>query len=323
VLRTFGIDLSMAAATAGVDVIHSHTWYTALAGYLGGLLYDRPHVVTAHSLEPLRPWKAEQLGSGYALSSWAERTAYESAAAVIAVSGGMRSDVLNCYPAIDPARVQVVHNGVDTSVYRPDSSTSALRGLGVDSDRPYVLYVGRLTRQKGLPHLLEAAHQFDPGVQVVLCASAPDTTELGNEVAAGIARLTEARGGGVVWLTEMLPRPDLVQLLSHAAVFCCPSVYEPLGIVNLEAMACETAVVASDVGGIPEVVTDGETGLLVHYDSSDIDSYEQGLADAVNALIRDRDRAAAMGRIGRARAEEQFGWEAIAQQTANVYENLR
>ncbi|HEY0487388.1 MAG TPA: glycogen synthase [Mycobacteriales bacterium] len=322
-LRTLAIDIEMAAAVTGADVVHSHTWYANLGGHLTSLLHGIPHVVTAHSLEPLRPWKAEQLGGGYALSSWAERTAYEAAAAVIAVSNGMRSDVLAAYPAVDPARVHVVHNGVDTDFYAPDPSTGVVRALGVDPDRPYVVYVGRITRQKGLPHLLAAAHRLDPGVQVVLCASAPDTPAIAAEVSSGVEALRAERGGGVSWIEEMLPREHVVQLLSHATAFCCPSVYEPLGIVNLEAMACGTAVVASDVGGIPEVVVDGETGYLAHYDPADVEAFEAALAGGLNALVRDPARAAAMGTAGRKRAVEHFAWDAIAQQTLGIYDSVR
>jgi starch synthase len=321
-LRTLAIDVEMAAAVAGADLVHSHTWYANLAGHLTSLLHGIPHVVSAHSLEPLRPWKAEQLGGGYAISSWAERTAYEAAAAVIAVSNGMRNDVLAAYPAVDPERVHVVYNGVDTSFYTPDSGTDVVRALGIDPDVPYVVYVGRITRQKGLPHLLAAAHRLDPGVQVVLCASAPDTPEIAAEVSSGVESLTAERGGGVFWIQDMLPRQDVVQVLSHATAFCCPSVYEPLGIVNLEAMACGTAVVASDVGGIPEVVVDGETGLLAHYDAADEATFEAALADGLNALVRDPDRAAAMGAAGRRRTVEHFSWDAIAAQTLGIYEAL-
>jgi len=336
-LRTLGTDVLMAAGVpAGLDVAHSHTWYANLAGRLVQLLHGVPHVVTAHSLEPLRPWKAEQLGGGYAVSSWAERTAYESAEAVIAVSAGMRADVLAAYPAVDPVRVHVVHNGVDTAMYAPDPSTEAVRGLGVDPDRPYVVYVGRITRQKGLPHLLAAAHRITPGVQVVLCASAPDTPEIAEEVRTGIAALQDARGGGVVWIEQMLDRRTVIQLLTHATVFCCPSVYEPLGIVNLEAMACGTAVVASDVGGIPEVVLDGETGLLVHYDAAEAsgpdgsgpdgsgpDGFADRLAAALDALLVDPARAASMGQAGRDRAVRDFGWDKVARRTLAVYEAVR
>jgi starch synthase len=321
-LRTLSTDLRMTAGVEeSVDLVHSHTWYTNLAGHLAKLLYGRPHVVTAHSLEPLRPWKAEQLGGGYALSSWAERTAYLAADAVVAVSAGMRDDVLASYPEIDPERVHVIHNGIDTELYQPRPDEALLRAHGIDPDRPYVLYVGRITRQKGLPHLLGAAVDLDPSAQLVLAAAAPDTDELAAEVATAVEEL-DAHRGGTVWLDTMLSRAEVITLLSHATVFCCPSVYEPLGIVNLEAMACETAVVASDVGGIPEVVDDGETGLLVHYDAADPDGFEARLATALNSLLTDPDRAAALGRAGRERAVAEFGWDAIAARTADLYRTL-
>jgi len=321
-LRALSVDLQMAAAVSGAGVVHSHTWYAGLGGHLAAMLNDIPHVVTAHSLEPLRPWKAEQLGGGYEVSCWAERTAFEGADAVIAVSAGMREDILAVYPAVDPDKVHVVHNGVDTALYSPTEETDALIRHGVDPDRPYVLYVGRITRQKGLPHLLAAAHQLEPGVQLVLCASAPDTPEIAAEVEREVAAL-EAERGGVVWLRDMLPREDVIELLSHATAFVCPSVYEPLGIVNLEAMACHAPVVASAVGGIPEVVAHGETGLLVPYSADDIPAFEAGLADAINSLARDPERAAAMGKAGRDRAVDLFSWEAIAEQTVTVYMSLR
>jgi starch synthase len=323
-LRALSVDLQMAAGIGEpgqtpARVVHSHTWYTGLGGHVAAMLYDIPHVVTAHSLEPLRPWKAEQLGGGYAVSCWAERTAFEGAAAVIAVSAGMRGDILSSYPDVDPAKVHVVHNGVDTQLYAPAESRAAVEKHGIDPDRPYVLYVGRITRQKGLPHLLAAAHRLEPGVQLVLCASAPDTPEIAAEVQAEVETLTAERGGGVIWLQDMLPREEVIELLTHATVFVCPSVYEPLGIVNLEAMACETAVVASAVGGIPEVVADGETGILVPYDPADEPGFDAGLAEAINSLVRDPERAAAMGQAGRARAVDLFSWEAIAEQTVTVY----
>ncbi|MBA2389878.1 MAG: glycogen synthase [Geodermatophilaceae bacterium] len=317
-LQTMGVDLSMVDAVIGCDVLHSHTWYANLAGHLGSLLYDVPHVLTAHSLEPRRPWKAEQLGGGYALSSWAERTAYQTASAIIAVSAGMRLDILDCYPFLDADRVHVVRNGIDTADYWPDPETGALERLGIDVERPYVVFVGRITRQKGVPHLIRAAASVDPQAQIVLCAGAPDTPQLGSEVAALVEDLSERRSG-VLWIPDMLPRAEIRQLLSNAAVFCCPSVYEPLGIVNLEAMACCTAVVASDVGGIPEVVDDGRTGLLVHYDEQDPAGFEAGLADALNRVLADHRLAESMGAAGRARAVEEFGWPAVAARTVEVY----
>jgi starch synthase len=317
-LRIMSADLAMAAALGGVDVVHSHTWYANLAGHVSSLLHGVPHVVTAHSLEPLRPWKAEQLGGGYRLSSWVEKTAFESAAAVIAVSRGMRSDILGCYPAVDPERVHVVHNGVDTGFYRPVDDTDVLDRLGIDPDRPSVAFVGRITRQKGVPHLLRAALRIDPTIQLVLLAGAADTAELAAETDELVDRLRSERTG-VVLVSEMLPREDVRQVLSHATVFCCPSVYEPLGIVNLEAMACSTAVVASAVGGIPEVVDDGVTGLLVPYDSADPRAFEAGLATAIDELAGEPARAAAMGHAGRSRAVAEFGWNAVAARTVEVY----
>ena len=319
-LRTLGVDLTMAAASGGVDVVHSHTWYANLGGHLSGLLHGVPHVLTAHSLEPRRPWKAEQLGGGYAISSWVEATAYAHADAIIAVSDGMRADVLACYPFVEPERVHVVRNGIDVELYRPTEDTEPLVRYGVDPSRPYALFVGRITRQKGIAHFCEAARAFSPEVQVVLCASSPDEPGIGEETAAAVERLRAERGDGVVWIDEQAARTDLVALLTHATVFVCPSVYEPLGIVNLEAMACETAVVASAVGGIPEVVDDGVTGLLVPYDAADPAGFEQGLAEAVNAVVADPARAAAMGLAGRERAVAEFGWDSIARQTVAVYE---
>ncbi|MGA5415716.1 glycogen synthase [Streptomyces pseudogriseolus] len=316
-LRTFSVDLAMAAALQDRELVHSHTWYANLGGHLASLLYGIPHVVTAHSLEPLRPWKAEQLGGGYALSSWAERTAYEAADAVIAVSGAMRDDILDCYPALDPARVHVVHNGIDTSLYRPDPGTDALERIGLDRSRPYVLFVGRITRQKGVPHLLRAVRGVDPAAQVVLCAGAPDTPEIDREFRELYEELSRVREG-VHWIPQMLPRPEVIQLLTHATVFACPSVYEPLGIVNLEAMACGTAVVASRVGGIPEVVDHGRTGLLVDLD----DDFEAGLTRALDAVLGDPESARAMGEAGRERAVGEFGWDAVARRTAGLYEKI-
>ena len=314
-LGVVSTDLSMAAAAGSADLVHSHTWYANLAGHLAALLYGVPHVATVHSLEPLRPWKAEQLGGGYEVSSWCERTSLESAAAIIAVSNGMRSDVLNTYPAIPAGRVRVIHNGIDTTEYAPDPRTDVLERYGVDPARPSVIFVGRITRQKGVPVLLHAAAGLDPAAQLVLCAGQPDTPELAAEVEGLVAVLRAARSG-VIWIPEMLPRHAVIQLLSHATVFACPSLYEPLGIVNLEAMACGTAVVGSAVGGIPEVVSDGETGLLVPPDDP------AALAVALNTLVGDAERAAAMGRLGRERAVAEFGWKAVAAQTAALYAEL-
>jgi starch synthase len=328
-LRAMSIDLAMAAGAEGAEILHSHTWYANLGGHLGKLVHGVPHVATVHSLEPLRPWKAEQLGGGYALSCFCERTALEAADAVIAVSQGMRRDVLACYPAIDPARVQVIYNGVDTDEYKPDPNTDALERHGVDPSRPSVVFVGRITRQKGVPHLLRAALRMDPAAQLVLCAGAPDTPEIAAEVTALVERV-QAERGNVIWVREMLPKPDVVQLLSHATVFVCPSIYEPLGIVNLEAMACETAVVASAVGGIVEVVEDGHTGLLVPLhavndgtgEPRDPERFAADFAAAVNELLGDPARAERMGKAGRRRAVERFGWPAIARETLDVYERL-
>jgi starch synthase len=327
-LQAMSIDLSMAAAVQGVELVHSHTWYANLAGHLAKLTYDIPHVATVHSLEPLRPWKAEQLGGGYALSSFCERVALEGADAVIAVSEGMRDDILASYPAIDPSRVRVIYNGIDAEEYRRDPGTDVLERHGVDPSRPTVVFVGRITRQKGVPYLLEAAHELEDGAQLVLCAGAPDTPEIGAEVEALVQRLRNERGN-VIWIDQMLPKPDVIQLLSHANVFACPSIYEPLGIVNLEAMACEAAVVATATGGIVEVVQDGVTGLLVPFEQApgaieprDPAAFAHAIAERVNSLLTDPERAAAMGRAGRERAVEAFDWASIAAQTSELYRSL-
>jgi len=328
-LRTMGVDLEMAAGCAGTDVVHSHTWYANLAGHTAKLLYGVPHVVTAHSLEPLRPWKAEQLGGGYALSSWCERTAIEAADAVIAVSAGMRADVLRAYPAVEPGRVRVVHNGIDTEEYGPDHGTDVLDKHGIEAGRPTVTYVGRITRQKGLPYLLRAARPLSPDVQLVLLAGAPDTPEIAAEVEALAAELRDKRGG-IVWVSQMLPKPEVRQILTHSTVFVCPSIYEPMGIVNLEAMACETPVVATATGGIPEVVEDGKTGLLVPIEQAndgtgtpeDPDQFSADLAAAITSLVDDPDRAAEMGRSGRRRAVEEFSWASVAERTVEVYRSV-
>ena len=321
-LQVLSTDIEMTAAIGDCDVAHSHTWYANMAGHWAKLLYDVPHVVTAHSLEPQRPWKAEQLGGGYRISSWAERTAYESADAVIAVSNGMRADILSSYPSLDEDRLHVIYNGIDTDFYRPDPDRSVLERIGVDLARPYVAFVGRITRQKGVPHLLRAGLAFDPGLQIVLLAGAADTPELKAETDAAIADLRASRDGVFV-VSEMLPREDVRQVLTGALSFLCPSVYEPLGIVNLEAMACETAVVASGVGGIPEVVLDGETGIIVPYDADDPTGFERGIAEGVNRLAGDPELAARYGRAGRERAVTSFAWDAIATQTVDLYSSLR
>jgi starch synthase len=333
-LSTLSADLNMVNGASNATVVHSHTWYTGLAGHLAALLYGVPHVLTAHSLEPMRPWKAEQLGGGYRVSSWVEKTAVEAADAVIAVSSGMRDDVLHTYPALDPNRVHVVKNGIDTDVWYPVAPQSAdersttgqaqdsvLEELGVDLNRPVVAFVGRITRQKGVAHLIAAAHHFAPEIQLVLCAGAPDTPEIAAEVTSAVQDLARARSG-VFWVREMLPIGKIREILSTATVFVCPSVYEPLGIVNLEAMACATAVVASDVGGIPEVVADRQTGLLVHYDASDPTFFERPLAEAVNSLVADPGRARQYGQAGRQRCIQEFSWAHIAEQTLEIYRKV-
>jgi starch synthase len=328
-LRAMSVGLLMSADVEGVDIVHSHTWYANYGGHLAQLLYDIPHVMTAHSLEPLRPWKAEQLGSGYALSTHIERTAMESADAVIAVSEAMGRDILAAYPGVEPGRVHVIHNGIDPDEYRRDDRTDVLGRLGIDPARPMVMFLGRVTRQKGIVHLIDAAARIDPDAQMVLCAGAPDTPEIGAEVREKVAGLRRARGG-VFWIEEMLPRSDVVQLLSHAAVFVCPSVYEPFGLINLEAMACGLPVVASAVGGIPEIVIDGETGYLVAFDAGgdvigsprDPERFAADLADRVNDLLADARRARDFGQAGRRRVLEHFSWRAIAARTAELYDQL-
>ncbi|MFF5207258.1 glycogen synthase [Streptosporangium sp. NPDC000396] len=325
-LQVLGVDLEMAAGCEGADLVHSHTWYANFAGHVAKMLYGMPHVVTTHSLEPLRPWKAEQLGGGYTLSSWAERGALASADAIIAVSEGMRRDVLTSYPEVAPEKVTVIHNGIDTDEYAPDRATGFLDKHGIDPGRPYVVFVGRITRQKGLVHLLHAARDFHPDAQLVLCAGAPDTPEIAAEVTALVQGLDRE---GVIWISEMLPRPEVIQILTHATVFVCPSIYEPMGIVNLEAMACRTAVVATATGGIPEVVADGSTGLLVPIDQSaadgtpdDPERFAADIAERVNRLLADPALAAAMGEAGRVRAVEHFSWARIAERTMDLYRSV-
>ncbi len=328
-LQTMAVDLQMAADLGGASLVHSHTWYANFAGHVAKLLHGVPHVATAHSLEPMRPWKEEQLGGGYRLSSFCERTALESADAVVAVSPAMRDDVLASYPALDPARVHVILNGIDSQQYSPDLGTDAVERFGVDPGRPSVVFVGRITRQKGISHLLEAALAFDPSAQIVLAAGAPDTEALAGEIEAKVERV-QAERGNIVWLQGMLQKPEVIQLLSHATLFLSPSIYEPLGIVNLEAMACGAAVVATRTGGIPEVVVDGETGLLVPFDDFDPETREPrdpqrfaaDIAEMVNRLLGDPALAERFGKAGRKRAVEKFSWSAIAEQTLALYRSL-
>jgi alpha-maltose-1-phosphate synthase len=330
-LRTMGVDLELAAGAEGTDLVHSHTWYANLAGHTAKLLHGVPHVMTTHSLEPLRPWKAEQLGGGYALSSFCERTAIEHADAIIAVSGGMKRDVLTAYPGVDEARIHVVYNGIDTEQYQPDPGTDVIERLGIDLTRPSVVFVGRITRQKGLPYLMRACHDLPEQTQIVLLAGAPDTKEIAAEVEGLAIQLRGARDPqGVIWVQEMLPKHEVVQVLTHATVFVCPSIYEPMGIVNLEAMACETAVVATATGGIPEVVADGETGLLVPIEQLsdgtgtpvDPDRFVADFAAAMSELIADPSRAKEMGLAGRERAVTKFSWSTIAEDTMKVYRSV-
>ena len=328
-VQTLGVDLRIVPDIAGADLVHSHTWYANMAGHLASLLHGIPHVLSAHSLEPLRPWKAEQLGGGYALSSWVEKTAYEAAAAIIAVSEGMRQDILRSYPDVDPEKVRVVHNGIDVEMWKRDENDDAIRALGIDPARPSVVFVGRNTRQKGVPYLLRAAAKLPDDVQLVLCLGAADTPELAAETAALIEDLQKQRTG-VVLIERMLPRHELIQVLSHATAFACPSIYEPLGIVNLEAMACGAAVVASATGGIPEVVEHGRTGLLVDLEQVtdgtgtplDPEKFVSEFAAALTEVVSDPDRARAMGQAGRERAEKHFSWESITETTLEVYRSV-
>jgi alpha-maltose-1-phosphate synthase len=320
-LQAMSINLAMAGAVKGADVVHSHTWYANLGGHLSKLMWSIPHVVTTHSLEPLRPWKSEQLGGGYALSMFCERTAIEAADAVIAVSHGMRDDVLSCYPDVSPERVHVIHNGIDSEIYRPQRSDEALTRLGVDPSRPYAFFNGRITRQKGLQLLLAAAIKMDPSHQLVIVASNPDTPEIAAEV-SGLAERVRSERGNLIWIGRYIPLEDLIHLHSGAAVFVCPSIYEPFGLVNLEAMACETAVVASRVGGIPEIVVEGETGYLVDYDPEDAEAFTTALAARVEELLGDSALATRMGKAGRQRVLSHFGWPAIASRTFELYESL-
>ena len=324
-LRVLGTDVAMAAAVPEVDIIHSHTWYANMAGLLAGKMLNVPHVVTSHSLEPHRPWKAEQLGGGYRVSSWAERTAFLDATAIISVSAGMRKDVLASYTDLDPDKVFVVRNGINATDFYPEPDTSKLEEYGVDLDAPLVVFVGRITRQKGLVHLVRAAQQLDCDTQLLLLAGEPDTPEIEQEFTEAFSALKAIRKG-VTWVVDMVPIQDLRRILTHATIFACPSIYEPLGIVNLEAMACETAVVASKVGGIPEVVVDQQTGILVPYDPTYADDptwvahFEESFAQAINSLTRNPDKAAQFGKAGRQRCIDEFSWDKVADQTIQVYE---
>ncbi|WP_062464824.1 glycogen synthase [Demequina soli] len=329
-------NLPMAKDCGGADLVHSHTWYANMAGHLAARLHGIPHVLSAHSLEPMRPWKAEQLGGGYRVSSWIEKTAYEGADGIIAVSDGMRKDVLRSYPEVDPGKVHVVHNGIDVDAWAAPATDEArahadavVAEHGIDPDRPAIVFVGRITRQKGLPYFLKAVERLPQDVQVVLCAGAPDTKEIAAEVSGAVATLQETRDG-IVWIERMLPRADLVAVLDACTTFVCPSVYEPLGIVNLEAMAVGLPVVATATGGIPEVVVDGEIGTLVEIDQEqdgtgtprDPEAFVSDLAAALTAMVSDVDRAKAMGEAGRRRAAESFSWEAIGERTLSVYRSI-
>ncbi|MFT4136934.1 glycogen synthase [Microbacterium sp.] len=325
-IQTLGTDLEIVGGIAGADVVHSHTWYANFAGHLASLLYGIPHVVTAHSLEPLRPWKAEQLGGGYAVSSYIEKTAYEGAAAVVAVSEGMRQDILRSYPALDPEKVKVIYNGIDVESWRPVDDPALLASYGIDPAKPSVVFVGRITRQKGLPYFLRAAERLPEDVQLILCAGAPDTPEIMAEV-QGLVRDLQAQREGVVWIEEFLPRDQLCAILTAATTFVCPSVYEPLGIVNLEAMACGAAVVGTGTGGIPEVVVDGVTGRIVPIEQVqdgtgtpvDPERFVADLAAVLTEVVSDPERARAYGAAGRERAANDFSWTAIADATAALY----
>lgn len=317
-LQAIATDLLIANNLHNVDVIHSHTWYANMAGHTASLLYGTPHIVSAHSLEPLRPWKAEQLGGGYQISSWAEKTSYEAAAAIIAVSDGMRADVLAAYPSVDPKKVVTIRNGVDTSRFAPNNNPAVREEFGITGR--YAMFVGRITRQKGLAHLLRAWMNVPAEYGLVLAAGSPDEETVGNEVAALIAELQATRSN-VWWIKEMLPHDKLTAALTQADLFLCPSIYEPLGIVNLEAMGCETAVLASRVGGIPEVVSHQETGILVDY-TADHARFEADLAAAISELMADPARLEKYGKAGRLRAQTHFGWDAVAAQTISLYRSV-
>ncbi len=327
-LEALSLNLTQIKALQGIDVVHTHTWYVSMAGYLAKKLYGVPFVLTTHSLEPLRAWKAEQLGSGYAMSSWMERTAILDADAIVAVSQGTKADILRAYPEVDPGRIHVIYNGIDLTEYQKTDDTTALTQYGVDLSIPYVLFVGRITRQKGVTHLVDAIRHMPPETQVVLCAGAPDTPEIAAELREKVenARRNHPR---IVWIEKMVTRQETIQLYSHARVFCCPSVYEPFGIINLEAMACRAPVVASATGGIKEVVVDGETGYLVPFDQDpvtsfprDPETFARDLAERMTRLLNDPERCKQFGDAGRRRVEETFSWTAIAHQTIDLYRSL-
>jgi glycogen synthase len=328
IFQTLGTNVHMNSVEIDADVVHCHTWYAQFAGIMAKLCYGKPLVVTTHSLEPLRPWKREQLGKGYDMSSWIEKTAIEMADAVIAVSEGTREEVLE-YFDVKEDKVKVIYNGINLEQYQETEETAALEKYGVDKDKPYVLFVGRITRQKGIIHLVNAIKYIDPEVQIVLCAGAPDTKEIAEEMTAAVNKAKETRDN-IIWIDEMVSKETVIQLYSHADVFCCPSIYEPFGIINIEAMACKTAVVASAVGGIKEVVIDGETGILVPleqqteapFEPVDPDKFSRDLADGVNKVIRDEELKKSMAEAGRKRVEDVFDWKAIAQQTKDLYKSL-
>jgi starch synthase len=327
-LEAFSLNLTQVKALQGIDVVHTHTWYVSMAGYLAKKLYGMPFVLTTHSLEPLRAWKSEQLGSGYAMSSWMERTAILDADAVIAVSAETKADILRAYPDVEADRIHVIYNGIDLTEYQKTGESKALTDHGVDPAIPYILFVGRITRQKGVTHLVDAIRYLPAETQVVLCAGAPDTPEIAAELRAKVeaARRDHPR---VVWIEKMITKPEAIQMYSNARVFCCPSVYEPFGIINLEAMACQAPVVASSTGGIKEVVVDGKTGYLVPFEQdlvtrfpTDPDRFARDLAARLGQLLRDPEQCAALGLAGRKRVEEIFSWTAIAHQTIDLYQNL-
>jgi glycogen synthase len=321
-------NVAAAATNVDADVVHCHTWYSHLGGILTKLAYGIPLVITVHSLEPLRPWKREQLGGGYDVTQWVERTALQMADAIIGVSAETRRDVLGLFD-VDPDKVHVVHNGIDLNLYQPATSNSALTQYGIDPNKPYVLFVGRITRQKGIIHLVRAIKDIEASAQIVLCAGAPDTPEIGAEMQRAVAEVQASRSD-VIWIEKMVPRDEVIQLYTHADIFCCPSIYEPFGIINLEAMACGTPVVASAVGGIPEVVVDGQTGILVPleqlkespFEPIDPRRFSADLAAAINRLLRDDELRERMASAGRKRVEERFSWSAIAERTAALYQSL-